>query len=179
MEYIDTVLVTKPVGNLFRKQHVSLLIKTTDEKFLFGNKAGFYPHDFARFLGGGIEGDELPIQAAQRELQEELHIHAKKTDVSLLGTVITDATDADNAFYSMQTHIFYIDISDQEYTPSDDISSVVALNRDQANQLIEHMLELIGEHRTPDWVMYWKDYGRIYHTIHQKAFEWLDQKSES
>ncbi len=76
---------------LFKRRYVSCIVLTQDLRILLQTRdeTKAFPGYVSTF-GGGIEANEMPIQALIRELHEELGANVNESEVISFGT-ITDA----------------------------------------------------------------------------------------
>jgi 8-oxo-dGTP pyrophosphatase MutT (NUDIX family) len=168
---IVKVKINNPIGNLYRKNHSLILVKQGD-KYILGQKKHFYPNDFARMLGGGINEGESPKAAAIREIKEEVGIDID--NVEYIATLKTIANTAQGEMI-MTTHIFFLEIPfNIKLEVGDDISGLKYLSELELQKLIFGMSQLTGTYHGDDHLFNfdWEDYGKIYEPIHQIAFEY-------
>lgn len=168
--YIHEIIIGKPIGNLYRKRHVLILVTNSTGNILLGVKDGFYPSGIARMIGGGVNEREEPVFAAQREIKEEIGIRVSQNDIKALCTVITRA-QTDEGLLEMNTWIYTVRIDSFEgITPSDDINGVEIYTIDTFLELIEKMKKLSPmPFITPNYSFLWSDWGAIYACIHTHA----------
>ncbi|MDI1429837.1 NUDIX hydrolase [Polyangium sorediatum] len=69
------------------KRFVRVLIRTPEERFLVLRELG---RPWWNFPGGKVERDELPIEAARRELLEEVGLDAEITSLELIHQGVFD-----------------------------------------------------------------------------------------
>ena len=167
---MDTV---PPVAQ--RGKHVLILLRNVQKKFILGTKK-HYPEGISRLVGGGMEGDEDPLLAAQRELEEETHYKAPLEDLKPLAEVQTTFTPTANSKEEKPilfvTYLFFLDIGDQSLKASDDLDGLAELPESEYLQLIANFYQLSKEQR-PGQSFRWYDYGQLYGRIHQLAFDRL------
>jgi ADP-ribose pyrophosphatase YjhB (NUDIX family) len=169
---IEKVVINNPIGNLYRKNHVLVLVVDKDKNFILGKKKDFYPENISRMLGGGINTGEDPVQSAKREIKEELTLDIPVNSFKLLGNVITQALTTEGNM-EMQTWIYSVELPDiVGIKPSDDISGVQFFTYKQYVDLIQTMSSLSGEFITNKFSFLWSDWGKIYGPIHQYGLEW-------
>ena len=169
MKKIFDVKIGNPIGNLYRKNHVLVLIQLSNGNFLMGQKKGFYPDNISRFIGGGVEKGEDILKTAQREVEEELKIDINLNKFTHFAEIATNATTNEGEM-SMVTNIFGVVIDkDLKLTASDDLSGVVELTPSQFNQLVFEMNTLTGTLVTEKFSFNWEDWGKIYGPIHETS----------
>jgi|SRR6185312_14213750 len=173
---IQEVSIRNPIGNLYRKNHVLVLVVDEQGNFILGKKKDFYPEHIARMLGGGIKDGEGSAMSAQREIFEELGIDIPISSFKLLGNVTTKA-DTLEGYMEMLTWIYKINLPQfVVIKPSDDISGVQKYTPTEYSKLTQDMLNLIGEFKTDKYSFEWSDWGKIYGPIHVHALEWYKSK---
>jgi len=167
--YTNDVKIDKPIGNLYRKNHILVLIKDKDGKYILGQKKNFYADGTARMLGGGLNDGEDPQEAAKREIEEETKIDVDYNDLFSLGTVITKADTIEGIMY-MNVNLFGLVLKDDvTFDPSDDISGIKAYSQQELEELIRNMFKLEGEFRNDKFYFLHNDWGNIYGFIHNVA----------
>jgi len=168
----EEVVINNPIGNLYRKNHVLILIVDEQGKFILGKKKDFYPSHVARMLGGGIKDGETPARSAQREILEELGVDIPFSSLNTLGSVVTKADTLEGAM-EMQTWIYQVLLPKSTIiNPSDDISGIQLFTQTEYINLIQDILNLTGEFKTDKYSFSWADWGKIYGPIHAHALEW-------
>lgn len=169
---IENVAINNPIGNLYRKNHVLILVVDKEKNFVLGKKKDFYPEHIARMLGGGINEGEDPVLAAKRELEEELTVDIPIEGFKLLGNIITNAATSEGNM-TMQTWVYFVQLPDSSaMKPSDDISGVQVFTPQQYVDLVRAINDLSGEFVTDKFSFAWSDWGKIYGPIHQYTVEW-------
>lgn len=175
---IEKINIGNPIGNLYRKNHVLVLVCTQDGGYILGSKVNFYPSEITRMIGGGINANEEPRVAAKRELDEELGINvalSRLKDCVVIKT-IADTTEGE---MTMTTYVFTLKITQDEelnITPSDDISGVTRYTTDEYQKLVENMANLEGTYvgvttAGKEFTFDWSDWGKIYAPIHRAALD--------
>lgn len=156
-------LVGSPFENLrYRDRSVLILIKNSKDKYLFGVKK-FYPNEIKRMIGGGVDKDEEVLEAAAREIQEELGISVLQSELqSLLEFNITGKYKGE----VFKTSIFtcYLDIGDKTYNPGDDVSAVAEFTRVECQKIAEEMAKVseTSFFENGENSFSWADYGKVY-----------------
>jgi 8-oxo-dGTP pyrophosphatase MutT (NUDIX family) len=172
---IENVVINNPIGNLYRKNHVLILVVDKEKNFVLGKKKDFYPEHIARMLGGGINDGEDPVFAAKREIEEELAVDIPVEEFKLLGNIVTNAATSEGSM-AMQTWVCFVEVPDSvAMKPSDDISGVQVFTRKQYTDLIDAIDNLSGEFVTDKFSFSWSDWGKIYGPIHQYTLEWYEE----
>ena len=160
-----------------RGNHVLILLEDGDHKFVLGSKK-MYPPGIYRMVGGGVDGTETPLAAAQRELREELHISLAPEKLKQLATVRASITDQTEQSWIFTTYLFYARLRDELLMPSDDLDGVMHLSVAAYQNLLERF-ELLPTEIDPILHFAWHDYGQIYKPIHEIALrEWKNMKEE-
>ncbi len=169
--FTEKVTIRDPIGNLYRKNHVLILVVNEKGNFLLGKKKDFYPSHIARMLGGAMNEGETPVCAAQREIREELSLNLPVTSFKPLCTVTTQA-ETKEGYMEMRTQIFSINIPDfRELKPSDDVSDLQTFTSAEYKRLVKSMEDLVGEYVSEKFSFLWSDWGKIYAPIHRHALE--------
>ncbi|MFA6295131.1 MAG: NUDIX hydrolase [Candidatus Paceibacterota bacterium] len=167
----EKVVISNPIGNLYRKRHVLVLVIDKDSNFILGKKKGFYPDHVARMLGGGIEENEDPKIAAKREIEEELLVNISVESFNELCSVVTQASTSEG-YMEMQTWIYSVRLPNLVYVkPSDDITGIQVFTLEQYENLVKDIEDLSGEFVTDKFSFFWADWGKIYGPIHKYALE--------
>lgn len=163
-----TMQVTPEVAR--RGQHALILLQNSKGEYLLGEK-NIYPPKISRMVGGGMDANEVPYKAAQRELEEETGVQASINDLYSLATVTAkiheQSTGKDITFV---THVFYYKTGDQTIHPSDDIDGIIALKESELLELIERYKKQ-PKRIDPKRGFSWYDYGQLYSQIHQIALD--------
>jgi 8-oxo-dGTP pyrophosphatase MutT (NUDIX family) len=168
-QFIEEVQINNPIGNLYRKSHVLILVEKEDGSFILGKKKGFYPDHIARMIGGGIDPDEDSRVAAQREITEELTIDLALESFKKLFEVITRAKTSEGDM-EMITHVYHVVVSNEDVkkiTASDDLSDTSTYTKDEYLELINDMNKLDTDFVTDTFSFSWADWAKIYAPIHQ------------
>ncbi len=167
MKKVFNIKIGKPIGNLYRKNHVLVLIQLDNGNFIMGKKLGFYPEHIARFVGGGVKENESSLEAVRREVEEELKIEVDKGKFVHLIEVTTNAVTEEGKMF-MKTNVYSIILDkDTKLIASDDLTGIEEFTYDQLNQLILDMQSLSGTFITEKFTFDWKDWGMIYGPIHE------------
>ena len=156
-------LVGSPFENLrYRDRTVLILIKNSKDKYLFGVKK-FYPKEIKRMIGGGVDKGEEVLEAAVRELQEELGISVLQSELQSLAEFSITGNYKDVVF---KTSIFtcYLDIGDKRYNPGDDVSAVSEFAEAECQGIAEEMMNISETSFFESEVnsFSWADYGKVY-----------------
>lgn len=170
---IEEVSIENPIGNLYRKNHVLVLIADESGNFILGKKKNFYPDHIGRMIGGGIDEGEDSSVAARREVIEELDVELPQENFKRLCEVKTKA-ETNEGYMEMDTHVYSVQIpnSDLEKTKAgDDITEVVSYTLDEYKNLIEEMNKLDTRFVTEKFSFSWADWAKIYAPIHKYALE--------
>lgn len=167
----EKVTINNPIGNLYRRAHVLILVFNDKGSFILGKKKGFYPEHIARMLGGGLETGEEPLIAAQREIKEELGVETPLDSFLPLCTVSTQAKTSEGDM-QMQTWIYLLQLFDsKEIKPGDDVSGIQTFTQEEYKNLVASMKNLSGDFVTERFSFSWADWGKIYAPIHEHAIE--------
>ncbi len=96
-----------------------------------------------QFVSGGGEDDERPVEAAVREMQEEVGVNVKGRLVSLDAkttipvNVFKDSANWDDALLVIPEHAFASDIDDAELVLSSEHDELKWVTAEQANSLLK------------------------------------------
>jgi len=165
------VTIDQPIGNLYRKNHVLILVKNNHGKYILGQKKNFYADGISRMLGGGLNDGEDPQTAAQREIEEELKLKLNRDNFFPLGQIITKANTAIGVMY-MKVYLFGLILKeDVDIVANDDISGISAYSEKDLELMISKMFKLTGEFRNDNFYFLHNDWGRIYGFIHELALK--------
>ena len=99
--------------------------------------------DWWQFVAGGGEDDETPLQAAQRETQEETGIAGNDSFLQLDSTAMVpencfDAADSwEDDVYVIPEHCFAVDTGDRVITISQEHTDFQWVQYDQARQMLK------------------------------------------
>ena len=85
-----------------RVRQAAKLILETPQGIIFP----FGPSGRRNLIGGGIDGKELPVQALEREMDEELGI-ALPPHIIALGRLAGQVTSNEGAPFTADWHVFY------------------------------------------------------------------------
>lgn len=180
-QYNLDITVETPFGNLFRKEHVLIVVLDDNNQVLVGLKPEFLPPGVSRLLGGGVKKDELPIQGAIRELREELGVLAKENDLREMFKVKSHAVDRNRAEYNTTTYIYLYRLKTAKFEASSDVAEVVRLTLTELKNLADTYNNfddtlwyerIEGKHK-------WADYGKLYGPIHGWVYEHLTEGERS
>ena len=169
----NTIQLHTVFGNMARPRHVLLVIQDTNKNYLLGVKPDFYPQDVYRFVGGGVNEQEKPLEAAIREAKEELQLELTSDRLTPLAQVTTEAQFEGKTVKNV-TFLFHLQVTDQdELIASDDIHSIKRMTTTQLQALIKKYSSLPIEpfFQDGDYYVCWQDYGQMYGFIHQIALD--------
>lgn len=173
-EYKNTINLHAIFGNMYRPKHVLIVLRDIKGNYLLGAKPDFYPQNIFRLIGGGIDKGETPLNAAIREIKEELQIDVTSKDLKPLAKVETSGT-FENKLVKNNTYIFEYLIGDiNVLKPSDDIAYLETMSPYDVKNLIQRYKELSNDnwYEAEDGYKHcWSDYGEMYSFIHQIALE--------
>lgn len=159
---------------LTRNRHALIVVKDAQGKYILGGKR-MYPENIYRFVGGGIDSHEDPLQGAARELHEELGIQPlpnQLKEIALISARIRETSS--NNEYHFSTHLFKINLTQENahLIPGDDLDTLVAYSASQLNELISRFRSLpnnlitVGA-KSPSQPFRWSDYGAFYAKVHE------------
>ncbi|HCQ31220.1 TPA: hypothetical protein DIU27_02470 [Candidatus Collierbacteria bacterium] len=167
-----------PFENLrYRDRTVLILGKDDQEKFILGDKKGFYPEGIVRMIGGGINDDEDVLSAAVRETEEELGIKEPVDRfVPLVQVNVEGAFEGEK--FTHVVYVYFLPLTDKELVSGDDVSDVVRMDEKGYRQLVTNYFKLASdnffEHQRGKFS--WGDYGKVYGFIHEAALDEVLEK---
>ena len=163
--------IEEAFGNLYRAETVLIIVKNSRGQFLLGSKPNFFPPTITRLLGGGVHEGETPLQAAQRELEEELGVKIEINNLSDIAKIEISAVD--NASKIFLTSIYLVNVISpiDKYKPGDDVKFIDNLSTKEMVELIRNYRNLSPSlwYKGEEGEFCWKDYGTIYGYIHEIA----------
>lgn len=178
-QFIEEIKIENPIGNLYRKNHVLILIEKEDGSFILGKKKDFYPDHIGRMIGGGINPEEGSQLAAKREVLEELGVDLALEDFNKLFEVVTKA-ETNEGYMEMTTHVYHVVIKDdevQKIIAGDDLSHIFTYTKEEYLDLIDEMNKLDTDFVTEKFSFSWADWAKIYAPIHKYAIEEYKNKN--
>jgi 8-oxo-dGTP pyrophosphatase MutT (NUDIX family) len=120
-------------------------------------------------LGGAIDANENPQQAARRELLEEASIDVEPD--KLVPLIHAEAFfEKGGEKLSFSAFVFYCQ-SAQKITPSSDIEDVTTMSEHELLQFVQRMTSLPETPIAADDPATWADYGKVWGPIHGAALE--------
>lgn len=167
------IKVVNPFGNLYRDRTVLVVVKNSKGKYLLGAKEGSYPEGICRLLGGGVDSGENILDAAIRELKEELNLSFSSEQLEPYADILVKAIDENGINYSTCVSLVKLKIPVDQYSAGDDVTKVVELSK-------EEVIELIGRYNSlssDSWFergrerFNWADYGKLYGPVHEIAIQ--------
>lgn len=146
-----------------------ILLKDGSNRWVLSRKR-HYAEGLWRMVGGGIEPGEDPLQAAQRELQEELSLVIDEGKLVPLVHAEVSA-EINGKSYSFSDFVFYATTS-QPLHITDELEQLGQFSDPELNQAIAHFdrlpeTNIDHENRFGNWA----DYGKVWGPIHKAAFE--------
>lgn len=129
----------------------------------------------SRLLGGGREIDEEPLEAAQREFEEETGKKIELKDLKELGRMMANIhVIGKPEKIQFVTDIYAVEATRKEITPQDDVDDVVMLSNDEYDELLNTYASLPQEIDKGRGFA-WYDYGQYYGPVHRLAREWFQE----
>jgi isopentenyldiphosphate isomerase len=170
------VKINNPIGNLYKKNYVLVLIKQ-GKKFILSKKKHLYPNNYARMIGGSVAETETPKDAIIRIIDRDLALEINNIDyISSLKSVVNSAQGE----VIVTTYIYYIDIETKlKLKMLNQNKSVEYFTEKELERLILSMADLkeIEEDDQELFNFDWNEYRKIYEPIHQIAYEYARKKN--
>ena|SRR5579859_1786011 len=151
-----------------RGRHVLILLQDVSDHYILGTKK-MYPRGIVRFVGGGVEKHETFLQAARRELYEELKISCGLKEPHELVQIIAHLTDHEGKKAYFVTTVYFLELGLRGVLPASDLNGVVRFTDEQFQNLIDHYHQL-STRIDPELHFAWYDYGQLYGFIHEVAW---------
>jgi 8-oxo-dGTP pyrophosphatase MutT (NUDIX family) len=171
------ICVIKPFANLVRPKVVLVVPVLSDRRIAIGLKKDYLPPGLARFLGGGVREDEDFVNAAQREMQEEINILVPIESFKEIAEFMVSATDENGVKYSNTTKVFSFNVeADNKLVAGDDVSGSQFITTSKLKEIAKTYLNLpktlwyIGE----EGEFGWADYAKVYGPVHEIVANTLD-----
>lgn len=177
-----SIEVEKPFGNLFRKVCVLVAVYDHEGNLLLGGKPHFYPPTITRLLGGGMDTDEAPRQAAIRELTEELGVVVAANDLKEIASFTTNAVDNEGNAYNNTTYLLSTHIGKKEYIAGDDVKFITKLSKLDLRRLVNSYNNLSKAlwYKGNEGEFSWYDYAQVYAPIHEEVLSgWAEYNDKS
>ena len=162
-----------PFENLrYRDRTVLILGKDDQEKFILGDKKGFYPEGIVRMIGGGINDGEDVLSAAIRETEEELGVKEPADIFVPLIQVNVEGTFEGEKF-THTVYVYFLPLTDKQLVSGDDVSDVVRMSEKEYRQLVTNYFGLSSDNffEHPGGKFSWGDYGKVYGFIHEVVLD--------
>lgn len=181
--YTLTLEIDVPITNMVRENkqtgHVQIAVADQEGRIILSGNSSLYPPGITRFVGGGIDEGETPVQAAVRELTEELGlVLAAEQLVPLAIVEITGVTPEHS--YPLTEYLFYAQVpSGQAIQAGGDVETIEAIDLEELPGLVERYRSLDPSLRSTEWDRYpyrWLDYGKIYGRVHEIVYEELRKR---
>lgn len=119
---------------------VSIVVIKTPEGYVFerrvDNAAAGQPNKLGCY-GGKLEADETAMEAARRELKEEIGVEIE--NLAELGSVVV-SSDHNLKMVTVTAHVFFIELETQpQATSSDSVGQPVTISEDQLPSVAHEM----------------------------------------
>lgn len=156
-----------------RGRCVLIALKNSKDEVGVAEKNYLYPEGIYRFAGGGVDDGEEFSDAAVRELKEELEITVSKDRLLQIADFhISAYIESLDKNYFLQIRVYGLILSEHEkFNPSDDITGIVFLNKEDQEILIKNYTNLEGFIEEDGKAVSWNDYGKIFGPIHEYVFK--------
>ena len=165
-------LASEPFENLrYRDRTVLLVLRNSKGEFILEGSR-FYPPGIYRLLGGGVEADENPIEAALREMQEETGIRLPSDVFHEIAEITVNGFYKNNK-YSMTSYIYDVRTPIDKFEQSAEVIDTITLSLENFKLLIDRCNNISADkiHNLPDYSYSWADFGKVYGFIQQVALE--------
>lgn len=172
--YKNTIRLHSVFGNIMRRRHVLISLRTPSDEYILSCKDNFYPERIYRLMGGGVKDSETPLEAAVREVQEETSLIINNSKLKPLFEVETFGT-YENITYTNTTTVYELNVeSIHRLVPGDDVTSFIVLNKQDLKKLIERYNGFSENdwYIESDYKHSWIDYGKMYGYIHSLLLEY-------
>lgn len=165
----NITLSAEPFENLrYRDRTVLILCRDAEGKYILGAKNEFYPEGIVRMLGGGINKDEEVIDAAIREIQEEMGITAAPGEMLELAEFDITGEYKDK-IYKTKIFVYFLNSDKDDYLAGDDVTEIVRYSEKEYRDLIKRFFDLKPNnlYNHGDLTFSWGDFGKVYGFVHQ------------
>lgn len=163
-------LVAEPFSNLrYRDRTVLIVCRDNKGNFLLGSKGDHYPEGIVRLMGGGVDKDESVLEAATREIKEEMGITVSEAELVELVEIKVTGSYEDQT-YNTSIFVCFLNSTRDDYLAGDDVYDIVSYSEIEFRKLIKNFLEL-SDVRDDLIKFSWMDYGKVYGFTHQIALD--------
>ena len=137
--------IIKEDGNFYRA--VAVTIVNSDGEILFTKRSKdkkMYPELWSMFITGHVKAFEASIDAASREIQEEVGIEVSNKELNYLYTIKDEKRNnshIENIFFD--NYILYKDIDINDIKVNEEIEGVQFVSIDDAKYLVDTKSEMI------------------------------------
>lgn len=160
-----------PVPPIFtRGRQVFIILKDLQGRIILSRKSA-YPPGIYRLVGGGVHTGESPMQAATRELAEELNIHATEDQLQCRTQIHYRITGQDHYQYIADICTYKSPV--QELSVHSELAALHPFTHHQLTRLIRRYQELSQDLAAYDHqaAFRWSDYGKVFSHLHQLLFQ--------
>ncbi len=165
-------LCARPFDNLkYRDRTVLIVCKDSSGKLLLGASPE-YPEGILRLNGGGVDPEETLVEAAIREVREEMNIDVSQEELTPLAQVKIEGNYQGEVF-THTVSLYYLNSKKDDFVAGDDVSKIIACTEEEFRQVIANFNNLDPKHLSSDdgTGFSWGDYGKVYGYIHQVALD--------
>ena len=184
---IEIRINSEPFDNLkYRDETILIMVydpftskSNEDGSFILGTKEE-YPKGISRMIGGGIE-NESPVNAATREIKEELNIKLEPKDLLPLVAFTVKALTTSEKVYGLLVYVMFLKLgSTNQMIPGDDISGIVRVSEDDI-RILAKKLHYISENPICETNSIdgntWSSFSEVYAQIMEQSLDILKQRA--
>jgi len=137
--------IIKEDGDFYRA--IAVMIVNSDGEILFTKRSKdkkMYPELWSMFITGHVKAFEASIDAASREIQEEVGIDVSNKELNYLYTIKDEKRNnshIENIFFD--NYILYKDIDINDIKVNEEIEGVQFVSIDDAKYLVDNRSEMI------------------------------------
>lgn len=151
------------VGNsflpVFSRGHQVMLAILDANNNLYLARKNAYPPGIYRLFGGGVEPNEVALEAAKRELYEETGLKLTPNHLETFDFQLTHLSSQQTWTYT--SDLYSIQLEHQTITVADDVDDYKSFSKSELNSLLSLYQKLEND---------WQTWGQIFGLITQRVF---------